>query len=127
MCAVTSSVRVFSVERHRPILERTRRLLDGLGYRAVVRHGDGTLGWPAFAPYDGIVVTAGALDVPETLLEQLRLPERGRPGGCLVVPIGGSDGQQMNRITRVGPHEYERETFHTFRFVPLIGEGRGGA
>ncbi|HET6569355.1 MAG TPA: protein-L-isoaspartate(D-aspartate) O-methyltransferase [Rhodothermales bacterium] len=119
--------RVFSVERHKLILDRTRRLLEELGYKLMVRHGDGTLGWPTFAPYDGIIVTAGASRVPNPLLEQLRLPEEPEgAGGRLVIPIGDARGQVMNRIVRVGPHDYEREEAHAFRFVPLIGEGGGG-
>ena len=114
--------RVFSIERHRALLERTQEILEALGYRVVTRHGDGSLGWPVFAPYDGIVVTAGAIDLPRALLEQLRLPEDGRPGGRLVIPIGDREGQTMNRITRLGPDDFEREETHTFRFVPLVSE-----
>lgn len=115
--------RVFSIERHEALLQRSRQLLDRLGYSVRTRHGDGSKGWRAFAPYDGIVVTAAAPDLPEALLRQLRDPE-GRPGGRLVIPVGGPDGQTMTRITRTGsgPHDYEREEFHTFRFVPLVGE-----
>ncbi len=137
--------RVFSIERHEALLLRTRRLLDALGYRVVTRHGDGTFGWATFAPYDGILVTAGAAEAPRPLLEQLRAPEGGRhvedqhveqhaekhrPGGGLIIPIGDAGGQQMHRITRIGPGtepgDYEREALHDFRFVPLIGEGGGG-
>ena len=114
--------RVFSVERHRALLERTQQILETLGYRVVTRHGDGSLGWPVFAPYDGIIVTAGAIDLPRALLEQLRLPEDGRPGGRLVIPIGDREGQTMNRITCLGPDDFEREETHTFRFVPLVSE-----
>lgn len=114
--------RVFSIERHRPLLDRTKRLLDELGYRVVVRHGDGSLGWPAYAPFDGIIVTAGAIDIPRALLEQLRIPEAGKPGGRLIIPVGKSDGQVMNRITRTGVNDYEREESSVFRFVPLIGK-----
>ena len=114
--------RVFSIERHRPLLERTQAILEALGYRVVTRHGDGSLGWPVFAPYNGIVVTAGALDLPRALLEQLRLPEDGRPGGRLIIPVGDREGQTMNRITRLGPDDFEREETHTFRFVPLVSE-----
>lgn len=117
--------RVFSIERHRPLLERTKKLLDVLGYRVVLRHGDGSLGWPAYAPFDGIVVTAGARDVPRSLIEQLRLPEATRPGGRLIIPIGGEEGQVMTRITRIGENDYEREPLSVFRFVPLIGRGGG--
>ena len=116
-------VRVFSIERHKPLLERALAKLEELNYRVVARHGDGTLGWSAFAPFDGILVTAGATDVPQALVEQLALPAEGRPGGRLVIPVGDAEGQTMNRITRTGPESYEREETHVFRFVPLIGEG----
>ena len=123
--------RVFSVERHEDLLARARRLLDDIGYDVRTRHGDGTEGWPAFGPYDGIVVTAGAPTIPESLLRQLREPsgDEGRRGGRLVIPIGGRGGQTMTRVTRTGsgPHDYEREEFHSFRFVPLVDEGGGDA
>jgi len=117
--------RVFSVERHGDLLGRARSVLDELGYDVRTRHGDGAKGWVAFAPYDGIVVTAAAPDIPKALLRQLREPaEEGETGGTLVIPVGGSGGQTMTRITRTGtgPHDYEREEFHSFRFVPLVSE-----
>jgi protein-L-isoaspartate(D-aspartate) O-methyltransferase len=118
--------RVFSIERHEDLLARSRSLLDDLGYDVRTRHGDGTKGWPAFAPYDGIVVTAAAPEIPDPLLRQLREPSESneRPGGRLVIPVGGSGGQTMTRIARTGagPHDYEREEFHSFRFVPLVSE-----
>lgn len=118
--------RVFSIERHRALLDRTRSILKSLGYRVVLKHGDGTLGWPAFAPFDGIVVTAGASDVPEPLLEQLRIEgDEGRPAGRLVIPIGDARGQKMNRFRRTGETEFEREEAHIFRFVPLVGREGG--
>lgn len=115
--------RVFSIERHRPLLERTQKLLDDLGYRVVTRHGDGSQGWAAYAPFDGIVVTAGASEPPDALLDQLRLPDDDHRAGRLVIPIGDERGQVMTRIVRVGEATFEREEFHTFRFVPLVGEG----
>lgn len=118
--------RVFSIERHKALLDRTRHVLESLGYRVVTKVGDGTLGWPAFAPYDGIIVTAGALDVPPALVEQLRLPGESQRGGRLIIPIGDERGQVMTRITRIGQNEYERVETSVFRFVPLIGEGGGG-
>lgn len=115
--------RVFSIERHEALLSRTNDLLDDLGYDVRTRHGDGTRGWPAFAPYDGIVVTAAAPEIPDSLLTQLREPDAAQ-GGCLVIPVGGRGGQTMTRITRTGsgPHDYDREEFHNFRFVPLVTE-----
>jgi protein-L-isoaspartate(D-aspartate) O-methyltransferase len=118
--------RVFSVERHDELLARTRSLLDELGYSVRTRHGDGTKGWRAFVPYDGIVVTAAAPSIPDPLLHQLREPPGSseKRGGRLVIPIGGSGEQTMTRITRTssGPHGYEREEYHNFRFVPLVDE-----
>ncbi len=115
-------VRLFSVERHRPLLVHTAAILERLGYRVVTRHGDGALGWAAFAPYDGVIVTAGAAEVPPALLDQLRRPEDDRPGGRLVIPLGDEQGQVMTRITCTGPDAYEYLETHTFRFVPLISE-----
>ena len=112
--------RIFSIERHRPLLERATSLLRSLGYRVVTRHGDGAKGWPAFAPFDGILVTAGAPEVPQPLLEQLVMPKRGDAGGRLIVPVGGSEGQTMTRITRTGQETYDYEEAHGFRFVPLL-------
>ena len=119
--------RVFTVERHEALLDRAQRILDEIGCRVVTRCGDGTYGWATFAPYDGILVTAAAADVPQALLDQLRPPPDDDPwGGRLIIPVGDEEGQQMRRITRTGPDSYEREAFHSFRFVPLVGEGGGG-
>jgi protein-L-isoaspartate(D-aspartate) O-methyltransferase len=116
--------RVFSIERHEELWKRTKQLLNELGYDVRTKHGDGTNGWISFAPYHGIVVTAAAPEIPSPLLQQLREPISGGEGrgGRLVIPVGGPDGQTMNRITRTGsgPHDYRREEFHTFRFVPLV-------
>lgn len=112
--------RVFSIERHAPLLERTRAVLERLGYRVVTRHGDGTLGWGSVGPFDAIVVTAGGMRVPQPLLDQLQVPGEGRRGGRLVIPVGDEEKQTMWRITRLGPRQFEREEFADFRFVPLL-------
>lgn len=113
--------RVFSIERHRRLLERTRELLKELDYSIRTRHGDGTKGWPAYAPYDGIVVTAGG-DVPDALLQQLRLPDpdKNREGGRLIIPIGKTGHQVLHRITRRGEETFHDERFMSCTFVPLI-------
>ncbi len=82
----------------------------------MLKVGDGTLGWSAYAPYDGIVVTAGAPVVPEDLVQQLNV------GGRLVIPVGDDTSQRMHRITRVSENEYEQEEFANFKFVPLVGK-----
>ena len=117
--------RVFSIERHEALLERTRDLLDRLGYRVLTRFGDGTLGWSGPAPYDGIVVTAGGTEVPDALLDQLRVPGPTTPGGRLIIPVGDATKQTMLRITRTGPDTFHREEFLDFRFVPLVADDGG--
>jgi protein-L-isoaspartate(D-aspartate) O-methyltransferase len=111
---------VFSIERLRPLYVRTRLLLRDLGYQVTCRLGDGSQGWEAKGPFDGIVVTAGAHTVPEPLVQQLREPDEEAPGGRLVIPVGGHAGQTMNRIVRTGVESWERERTEGFRFVPLI-------
>ena len=115
--------RVFSVERHAPILRRTVEILDRLGVRVRTKDGDGTRGWPAFAPFDGVLVTAGGPSVPPALVEQLRAPAPPRPDARLVIPVGPSDHQVLHRITRTAGGT-EDETFDGVVFVPLVsGEG----
>lgn len=114
-------VRLFSIERHRYLHDRAKRILADLGYRPLLRYGDGMKGWAALAPFDGILVTAGATDIPKPLLQQLRVPTDDQPGGTLVIPVGDQDGgQRMHRITRTGEDTYETERTHNFRFVPLL-------
>lgn len=107
---------VYSVERHEPLYLNAREILRALGYRPNLKCGDGTVGWSAYAPYDAIVVTAGAPVVPNDLIKQLNI------GGRLVVPVGDQESQQMIRITRVSEESYEEEQFNRFKFVPLLGE-----
>ena len=118
--AVLSRVvgRVYTVERHEALVELARRRLLTLGYGNVeVLHGDGSLGWPAHAPYDGIIVTAGGPHVPRQLREQLAV------GGHLVIPIGPDPRlQHLVRVTRVDHERFEEERLMAVRFVPLVGE-----
>ena len=116
-------VDIFSIERVRGLYERTTPLLRDLGYHNVrCRYGDGMQGWETMAPFDGIIVTAGALDVPDTLLKQLRMPEGMKPGGRMVIPVGGRDQQMMTYIVRMGEDEFDRIEMEAFRFVPLLGK-----
>jgi len=116
-------VKVFTIERHIPLLELARKRLEALGFHKVVsRGGDGTLGWQEFAPFDAILVTAGAPDVPESLAKQLS-----PAGGRMVIPIGGKSQQRMYLIRKDGEKLSAKE-LSEFAFVPLIGkEGWAGS
>jgi protein-L-isoaspartate(D-aspartate) O-methyltransferase len=109
---------VFSVERIAALADTARGRLQELGYRNVAVHlGDGTLGWKDHAPYDAIVVTAGAPEVPAGLREQLAT------GGRLVIPVGPTPHlQELVRVRRLPSGEFRREELCGVRFVPLIGE-----
>ncbi len=108
---------VYSVERIAKLAISARERLSRLGYTNIqVLYDDGTLGWPEFAPYNAIVVTAGAPVVPQALLEQLA------PGGRLVIPVGPSPYlQTLVRVRRTSEDHYLREELCQVRFVPLIG------
>jgi len=112
----TMGATVFTIERIPQLAGRARGVLAelGLGPRVRVVEGDGTLGWCAEAPYDGIVVTAGAPQIPRPLLEQLAL------GGCLVLPMGEEDVQTLVRLRR-GPQGLTEEYLGDCRFVKLRG------
>jgi len=112
----TMGARVFTIERIPQLAARARAVLAELGLDRRVRviEGDGTLGWPAEAPYDGIVVTAGAPQIPRPLLEQLAL------GGCFVLPMGEEDVQTLVRLRR-GPQGLTEEYLGDCRFVKLRG------
>ena len=107
---------VYSVERHNELYHRAKEVLRDLGYRPQLKCGDGTLGWSTYAPYHGIVVTAGAPVVPDDLIRQLHI------GGRLIIPVGSSKEQKMLKITRHSEVEYAQEEFEGFTFVPLIGQ-----
>jgi protein-L-isoaspartate(D-aspartate) O-methyltransferase len=107
---------VYTIEYQAALYERTRRALPAMGYQAHFFQGDGSLGLPQFAPYDKIIVTAGAPSVPKALVSQLAI------GGVLVIPVGDDETQKMLRITRSSEKELQREEFDHFSFVPLLGE-----
>lgn len=108
---------VHTVETIETLAKRASDLLAEQGYdNVLVHHGDGTLGWPAEAPYDAIVVTAAAPAVPEALKAQLAI------GGRLVLPVGDTHWvQELERVTRTGDDAFTTEELTSVRFVPLIG------
>jgi protein-L-isoaspartate(D-aspartate) O-methyltransferase len=108
--------KVFTIERHKTLFTKTKKFLTDMGYKVKVFYGDGYLGLPSFAPFDKILVTAGANAVPDELLKQLKT------GGLLVIPLGGANTQIMTRITKLSETTFEKEEFGTFRFVPLLAK-----
>ena len=106
---------VYSVERVAKLLARSRERLHLLGLHNVrLKHGDGGLGWPKFSPYDGIVVTAAAPEVPVELLKQLA------KGGRLVAPVGERNKQELVLVERAGDG-FKRHLLGAVSFVPLLG------
>ncbi len=108
---------VYTIERHKILADTARNRLAELGYTNVqVLYGDGTLGWPQYAPFDAIVAAAGGPEVPATLKQQLAV------GGRLVIPVGVTlHSQKLLRVRRISETEYLEEDLGSVRFVPLIG------
>ena len=109
------AARVFSIELVAELLDRAREVISDCGVRNVsLMLGDGTLGWREHSPYDAILVSAAAPEVPRPLMEQLV------DGGRLIVPLGGMEEQMLAMVTRRG-HSFERRDIAPVRFVPLWG------
>jgi protein-L-isoaspartate(D-aspartate) O-methyltransferase len=109
------AAQVFSIERVPALFEHAREMLRELGVRNVsLLLGDGTIGWREFAPYDAILVSAGAPNVPAPLTEQLA------DGGRLVIPLGGREEQVLALVTKHG-ETLDRRDISPVRFVPLLG------
>ena len=107
--------RIYTIERIEPLVTRAKERIKELGIRNVrFRHGDGTLGWKAHAPFDGILVAAAPLVVPEELVKQLKV------GGRLLVPVGPEGQQELIRFTRK-EQRVERQSLGAVAFVPLLG------
>ncbi len=109
-------MKVFSIERNENIYRKVQKFFDDNEIRVVVRCSDGTIGWNEFAPYDGIIVTAGSPSVPENLKKQLAL------GGRLVIPVGDRKQQSLIILHKVEENRFETKEVPNFKFVPLIGK-----
>lgn len=105
--------RVFTVERHLELFSKAKDLLRKINDRIILRFGDGFQGFEKYAPYDKVIVTCGAPEIPEALLRQLK------PGGIMVIPVG-TEGQVMKRITKIDDNNYQEEEFGNFNFVPML-------
>ncbi len=109
------AARLYTIERIQPLMQRAKERVKELGIRNVrFRYGDGIAGWKAHAPFDGILVAAAPLTVPEALIKQLKM------GGRLLVPIGPEGEQELVRFTR-REQRVEREPLGPVAFVPLLG------
>ena len=108
--------KIISVERHPRLVEKAREVLDRLGYRNIEIHpAESTMGWRKSAPYDAIIVTAGAPQIPSELQNQLA------EGGRIVIPVGSQYEQDLLKVTR-RRNEFIMDNLGPCRFVPLIGE-----
>ena len=107
--------KLYSIERIEPLLARAKLRLEELELKNVrLKHGDGTQGWKSLAPFDGILVAAAPLSVPEALLQQLQV------GGRLIVPVGPEGRQELMRFTRK-ENRIDRQSLGPVAFVPLLG------
>lgn len=108
-------MQVFSIERNTELYLRTRKFFDKMRIRVHTKLGDGTIGWDEFAPYDGIIVTAGSPSIPSSLKKQLAV------GGRLVIPVGDKASQHLTIVTKLADDDFDIDEIPEFKFVPLIG------
>jgi len=106
--------RVYTIERQRELFLKSQELLGKLGYKPHFFYGDGMEGKPAYGPYDKILITAAADQVPEKLLQQLKV------GGVIDVPVGGRFSQSMMKIVKISDTDYKKTSHGAFVFVPLL-------
>lgn len=107
--------KVYTVERHKELYLKSQALLTKLNYRINFFYGDGNLGLPTYGPFDRILITAAAPEVPEQLLEQLKI------GGRMVLPLGSGQSQIMTLIEKTGENKTRQSDHGYFVFVPLLG------
>lgn len=112
-------VKVYTIERQKALFDKTKLFLPSIGYEAKFFYGDGYKGLPAFAPFDKILITAGAPEIPKPLLEQLNV------GGVMVIPIGDAV-QTMTLLRKIAVNKFEKEEFGAFKFVPLLEDKEWG-
>lgn len=109
------NAKVYTIERQKELYEATTAHLHKIGFdRIRTTFGDGYKGWPRFAPFDKIIVTAGASTIPNELLQQLEI------GGHLVIPVGNGEEKTMQKITRKSKDQYTKQEYGTFQFVPFL-------
>lgn len=106
--------RVFTIERQKELYAKVHQFLPEIGYNPACFFGDGYKGLPGFAPFDKIIVTAGAPEIPESLVSQLAV------GGIMVIPVGNDQKQEMKMVTRISENDFKVENHGDFIFVPLL-------
>lgn len=112
---IEMGLKVYSIERQKTLFDKTKLFLPFIGYKtAKLVFGDGYKGLPQFAPFDKIIVTAGAPYIPNDLLVQLKV------GGILVIPIGDGEDQEMNILRKTSESSFEKQVIGKFKFVPLL-------
>lgn len=115
-CAILLELgaKVYTIERQRELYLKSRSLLTQMSYKPYFFYGDGYAGLLGYAPFDKILITAGAPEIPEALTKQLKV------GGRMVVPVGGSNGQVMKAIDRISENEFKETEHGHFSFVPML-------
>lgn len=111
-----TGAKVYTIERQKELYDKTKALLPQIGYSPKMFYGDGYIGLESYAPFDKIIVTAGAPYIPEPLKQQLKV------GGRLVIPVGEGDTQEMFLIEKLSDTEYRQTKHGMFRFVPMLTE-----
>jgi protein-L-isoaspartate(D-aspartate) O-methyltransferase len=112
LCELVS--KVYSIERQKFLFDKTSILLKDLQYQSKLFFGDGYKGLPSFAPFDKILITCGAPEIPEELLKQLKI------GGIMIIPIGEGENQMMVKIERKSDNDFLKTEHGNFRFVPML-------
>lgn len=113
--------KVYSIERHKHLHDQTAERLRQIGYKGIrTFFGDGFKGLPQFAPFDKIIITAAAPEIPEELIKQLKI------GGIMVLPLNEGNHQKMMKITKNAENKLKKELFGNFRFVPMLKGTEGG-
>ncbi|TAL63423.1 MAG: protein-L-isoaspartate(D-aspartate) O-methyltransferase [Bacteroidetes bacterium] len=111
---IETGAKVYTIERQKELYDLTKNLLPQMGYFPKMFYGDGYIGLEAYAPFDKVIVTAGAPYIPEPLKQQLKV------GGKLVIPVGEGDTQEMILVDKISETEYKESKHGMFRFVPML-------
>ncbi len=107
--------KVYTIERQKKLFEKTKSFLPSIGYNPKMFYGDGYKGLPPYAPFDKVIITAAAPEIPQELINQMKT------GGILVIPVGPLEMQTMVTIRKISSEDILKEEHDQFRFVPMLG------